>query len=86
MGSEKKREIEIIISGKSYGKMEFPEGLVLQGLLSQVLSKTNNTGQPPENWEMRDSAGTLIDLNKHLRECPASIVQLWITLKAGIGG
>jgi len=85
MSNENKKEVEIIISGKSYGKMDFPEGIALQGLLSQVLSKTNNTGQPPENWEIRDAAGTLIDLNKHLRDY-LSVDQFWITLKAGIGG
>lgn len=82
---ENKIELEIIISGNSAGKYTFPEGIKLNGLLSQILDKTRNTGQPLENWEIRDKSGALLELEKHLRDYP-QIDQLWINPKAGIGG
>jgi hypothetical protein len=82
---DKKADIEIIINGTGYGKMSFPEGINLAGLRDQVLDKTNNTAQPPENWDVKDPEGNLLDLSKHLQDY-IDIKQLWLTLKAGIGG
>lgn len=82
---DKKLEIEIIINGTSYSKMLFPEGINLTGLRDQVLDKTKNTGQPSENWEVKNSNGDLLDLKKHLRDYE-NLDQIWFTLKAGIGG
>lgn len=80
-----KLEVEIIVNGTSAGQMAFPEGIALGGLLSQVLAKTNNIGQPPENWEIKDSYGNILDLGKHLRDYE-NLDQLWFSIKAGIGG
>jgi hypothetical protein len=82
---EKKVAIEIIINGTSFGELSFPEGISMNGLRAQALEKTNNTGQPPENWEVKDSDGNILDLNKHLCDYN-ELDQLWFTLKAGIGG
>lgn len=83
--NENKRNLEIIISGTNYGIMNFPEGINLTGLRNQILEKTNNTAQSPENWEVKDENGVLLDLSKHLKDYD-SIAQLWFTVKAGIGG
>lgn len=82
---DKKRSLEIIISGTTYGMMDFPEGINITGLRNQVLDKTNNTAQALDNWEVKDENGVILDLGKHLRDY-ATIKQLWFTVKAGIGG
>lgn len=80
-----KLEVEIIINGISAGYMSFPEGIALVGLRAQVLAKTKNIGQPPENWNITDPAGTILDLGNHLMDY-ADLDQLWFSLKAGVGG
>ena len=82
---DKKIDIEIIINGTSFGELSFPDGISITGLRAEVLDKTKNTGQPPENWEVKDSVGNILDLNKHLLDY-SEINQLWFSLKAGIGG
>jgi len=84
-GNSNKIKLEIIVNGKSFGEMFFPEGIELIGLRSEALEKTKNIGQPPENWDVKDANGNILDLKKHLSEI-AGISQLWLTLKAGIGG
>ena len=80
-----KIEIEIIINGKSEGKMQFPPGIKLMGLRAEVLEKTGNVGQPPDKWDMKDPTGNLLDPNKHLRDYPG-LTQIWFTPQVGVGG
>jgi len=79
------REIEVIINGTSYGKLSFPESILMKKLLEESLTKTKNTGRPLDDWEMKDEDGHLIDLKKHLRDYP-SLDKVFITLIAGAGG
>lgn len=83
--NEKKRDVELIVNGKSFEPIPFPEGISLNGLLAQALEKTNNIGQPPENWIMRDIKGIELDLNKHLRDYEG-LTQILLIPKFGIGG
>lgn len=83
--NENKIEVEIIINGTSYGSQEFPENMKLIGLRSVVLSQNDNTGQPPENWEIKDENGNLLNLDKHLSDYE-HLDQIWFSLKAGVGG
>ena len=59
----------------------------LHTIIPRALEQTGNSGQPPENWELRDAAGTLLDLSKKIEEYgfPANTT-LFLNLKAGIGG
>lgn len=52
-----------------------------------ALEKTENVGQPPENWEIKDEQGTVLDPAKTVGECHFEAeVTLFITLKAGVAG
>lgn len=59
----------------------------LRTVIPKALEATGNTGQPPENWELRDANGTLLDISKKIESFhfPAG-VRLLLNLKAGVGG
>jgi hypothetical protein len=51
------------------------------------LEQTGNTGQPPDNWELRDAQGTLLDTSHKIASFHfPSGVRLFLNLKAGVGG
>lgn len=59
----------------------------LHTLVTKALEQTGNAGQPPENWELRDEAGALLDLKKKIGEYHfGPDVKLFLSLKAGAGG
>jgi len=59
----------------------------LHTIIPKALEQTNNLGQPPDNWELRDAAGVLLDGSKKIEDFnfPAD-AKLFLNLKAGIGG
>jgi hypothetical protein len=59
----------------------------LHTVIPKALEETGNTGQPPENWELRDAGGTLLDTSQKIEsfQFPAD-VRLFLSLKAGVGG
>lgn len=59
----------------------------LRTLIPRALEQTGNSGQPPDNWELRDAAGALLPLDQKIGEFnfPGD-VRLFLNLKAGIGG
>jgi hypothetical protein len=59
----------------------------LHTIIPKALEQTGNAGQPPDNWELRDAAGTSLDLAKKIEEFgfPANTT-LFLNLKAGVGG
>lgn len=59
----------------------------MRTVIPQALSQTGNVGQPPENWELRDQNGTLLDVEAKVATFGFSDgTRLYLNLKAGIGG
>lgn len=59
----------------------------LRSVVDQALAKSGNSGQPPENWELRDSEGHLLDLSKRVGDFGfIEGTKLFLSLKAGVGG
>ena len=59
----------------------------LRTVIPKALEQTGNTGQPLENWELRDEAGNLLDLDKKIGDFAfADGTKLSLNLKAGVGG
>ena len=59
----------------------------LQSLIGPALAASGNAGQPPENWEFRDEAGTLLDRSAKIASFGfAAGTKLFLNLKAGVGG
>jgi len=59
----------------------------LHAARAKALAESNNTGRPPEEWEIRSESGALLDPGAtpedlHLKEN----TRLFLTLKVGAGG
>ena len=86
MPTPKKTSITVVVNGQptvvdAIG--DDPIGTIIPDALRQ----TENSGQPPENWELRDTDGNLLDLNKKIEDYGFSDkVRLFLNLKAGVGG
>ncbi len=83
-----KRELElkVVVNGTPV-RVEVNIDEALFNLVLKALQKSGNTGQPPENWILKDAAGNPLDVSKtpadyHLNEHSV----LFLSLKAGIGG
>ena len=78
--------VAVVVNGQPT-IVEVNKNAPLHTLIPKALEQTNNTGQPPENWELRDAAGTLLDGAKKVEDFnfPADI-RLFLNLKAGVGG
>ena len=59
----------------------------LHTIIPKALAATGNVGQPPENWELRDGDGNLLDTDRMIESFGwAPGIRLFLSLKAGIGG
>lgn len=84
--ADNKRDLVIVINGTPMvltANVNSP----LHSVIGKALEKSGNAGQPPENWELRDAAGALLDPAKKIKDFnfPAD-VKLFLNLKAGVGG
>ena len=78
--------ITVVVNGQPTIVEANPEA-PLRTIIPVALEQTGNTGQPPENWELRDAAGVELDVAKKIEDFqfPAD-VRLFLNLKAGVGG
>src|SRR6202011_714561 len=81
-----KIDIAVVVNGQVTVVETTPDA-PLGTIIPKALHQTNNRGQPPENWELRDANGVLLDLTKKIKDFnfPPN-VRLFLNLKAGVGG
>ena len=86
MSTPKKISIIVVVNGQPTEVDAFDDA-PLSAVIPDALSQTDNSGQPPENWELRDTDGTLLDLDKKIEDYgfPPKF-RLFLNLKAGVGG
>jgi hypothetical protein len=81
-----KIELTVVVNGQETvveGNVNAP----LQTIIPRALDQTGNSGQPPENWELRDAQGTLLDTGKKIGTFNFTAdTRLFLNLKAGVGG
>jgi Protein of Unknown function (DUF2604) len=81
-----KISLAIIVNGQPTVVEANPKA-PLRSVIGRALEQTGNLGQPAENWELRDAAGVELDLARKIEEFGfGPDVQLFLNLKAGIGG
>ena len=86
MTTPKKLSITIVVNGQPT-VVDAVEDAPLGTIIPDALRQTENSGQPPENWELRDADGTLLDLNKNIGDYGfPEKTRLFLNLKAGVGG
>jgi hypothetical protein len=79
-------QLVIVVNGSPTLVEANPEA-PLESVIPKALDQTGNSGQPPENWELRDAGGTLLDVHKKIEDFHfPSDVRLFLSLKAGVGG
>ena len=86
MSTAKKISITVVVNGQPT-VVDAIGDASLSTIIPDALRQTENSGQPPENWELRDADGTLLDLDKKIEDYgfPPK-VRLFLNLKAGVGG
>ena len=86
MSDPKKISITVVVNGQPT-VVDAIEDAPLGSIIPDALRQTGNSGQPPENWELRDADGNLLDLHKKIGDFPLSEkTRLFLNLKAGVGG
>ncbi|MEJ7786479.1 MAG: DUF2604 domain-containing protein [Solirubrobacteraceae bacterium] len=79
-------DITIVVNGQPVVVSANPHS-PLRAVIPKALEETGNLGQPPENWELRDAGGTLLDTSQKIESFSfAHDVRLFLSLKAGVGG
>lgn len=86
MADSKKVSITVVVNGKPTD-VEALDTAPVGAIIPDALRQTGNSGQPPENWELRDADGTLLDPNKTIGDYGFyDKPRLFLNLKAGVGG
>jgi hypothetical protein len=84
--SRNKISITIVVSGQP-ALVKVNKNAPLSTVIPKALHETGNTGQPPENWELRDESGKLLDTSQKIGSFGfPETVRLFLSLKAGVGG
>jgi hypothetical protein len=78
--------IVVVVNGEPT-TVEVNPNAPLHTVIPKALHATGNVGQPPENWELRDVGGNLLDTSQKTESFGFEPgVRLFLSLKAGIGG
>lgn len=78
--------LTVVVNG-SPTEVEGNANAPLKTVVVKALEQTGNVGQPPDNWELRDSAGNELDQDRKIGSFGfAAGVQLFLNLRAGVGG
>ena len=86
MPAPKKTLITVVVNGQPT-VVDAAEDDPLSTIIPDALRQTSNSGQPPDNWELRDADGNLLDLNKKIGDFGfTKKTRLFLNLKAGVGG
>ena len=84
--SDKNLDLNFVVNGKPIPVTadlgwEFREAAV------KALEESGNSGQPIDNWELRDGSGTVIDMGTKIAQSGIKEgATLFLNLKAGVGG
>jgi hypothetical protein len=78
--------LNIVVNGRPE-KVKTNTEQTVRSLMEVALAQSGNSGQPIDNWELREPGGQILDPNQtvgHYNLQPGAT--LFLNLKAGIGG
>jgi Protein of Unknown function (DUF2604) len=79
-------EITMVVNGQPI-VIKAIEQQPLHVVRQKALEETKNLAQPPENWEIKNEAGDVLDPDKKVGEFGfGKEVTLFLSLKAGVAG
>jgi hypothetical protein len=88
MPKDKDHDVDLIIvvNGQPI-PIEAKANELLRTVVHQALEKSGNSGQPIDNWELRDGSGNILDLARKVGDFHFHDgTKLFLSLKAGVGG
>jgi hypothetical protein len=88
MPKDKDHDVDLIIvvNGQPI-PLEAKNHELLRTVVHQALEKSGNSGQPIDNWELRDGSGNILDLARKVGDFHFQDgTKLFLSLKAGVGG
>ena len=65
MAAHHKIALNVVVNGAPV-IVDVNENAPLRSLVEKALEESHNVGQPPDNWEIRDEKGNLLDLAKKI--------------------
>jgi hypothetical protein len=75
-----------IINGQDF-PLETNIKAPLKSAVQRVLAESGNTGRPPDEWELRDAAGVLLETHRTPEELGIiNGARLFLSLRVGAGG
>jgi hypothetical protein len=78
--------ITVVVNGQPV-LIQAVEQQPLHVVRQKALEETKNLAQPPENWEIKNEAGDVLDPDKKVGEFGfGKEVTLFLSLKAGVAG
>jgi hypothetical protein len=84
--ADPKIAIVVVVNGEPT-TVEANPNTPLHTIIPRALAATGNVGQPPENWELRDADGNVVDTDQKIESYGwGAGIRLFLSLKAGIGG
>ncbi|MGY8680466.1 DUF2604 domain-containing protein [Bradyrhizobium sp. UFLA05-153] len=79
-------KITMVVNGQPV-TIEATQQEQLSDVRQRALTETQNLAQPPENWEIKNEAGTVLDPDKRVAHYHfGKEVTLFLSLKAGAAG
>ncbi len=79
-------DLVIVVNGEAT-TIDAQESEELRAVVELALTRTHNEGRPLDEWELRDSSGAILDLNRKVGSFdfrPGTT--LFLSVRAGIGG
>ncbi len=84
--NDKKVLLVIVVNGAET-QVEQNENAPLRAVVGKALEQTGNSGQSPDNWELRDSGGTVLDLARKIKDYGFTDgTRLFLNLRTGAAG
>lgn len=83
---DQKVTLVFIINGQDYS-VEANVHAPLMAAVQHVLAASDNSGRPPEEWEVRDVSGVLLENNRSPMDLGLHEgARLFLSLRVGAGG
>jgi Protein of Unknown function (DUF2604) len=75
-----------IINGENFS-VDANVNAPLKEAVARALAESHNTGRPPEEWEVRDSSGVLLEINRSPKDLGLKDnARLFLSVRVGAGG
>jgi hypothetical protein len=86
MSSGNQIDVNVVVNGQPV-TVRVNLNAPLQTVVLKALHDSGNSGQPLDNWELRDAAGQVLDLTRKVEDYGITPgATLFLNLKAGVGG